>query len=84
MLLFSFSIFSDQRSLKIENENNNMKTPIVPVYIDVNPGWLELPLTRTNFHGPSLFELLKFYCIWPRVSFQEMSIRAQLFKALSA
>ena len=25
MLLFSFSIFSDQRSLKIENENNSMK-----------------------------------------------------------
>ena len=26
LLLFLFSIFSDQRSLKIENENNNMKT----------------------------------------------------------
>ena len=26
MLLFSFSIFSDRRSLKIENENYNMKT----------------------------------------------------------
>ena len=26
MLLFSFSIFSDQRSLKIENENNKAKT----------------------------------------------------------
>ena len=26
MLLFSFCIFSDSRSLKIENENNNMKT----------------------------------------------------------
>ena len=26
MLLFSFSIFSDRRSLKIENKNNNMKT----------------------------------------------------------
>ena len=25
VLLFSFSIFSDRRSLKIENENNNMK-----------------------------------------------------------
>ena len=26
MLLFSFSIFSDWRSLKVKNENNNMKT----------------------------------------------------------
>ena len=26
MLLFSFSVFSDRRSLKIENENNSMKT----------------------------------------------------------
>ena len=26
MLLFPFSIFSDQRSLKIENENNSMTT----------------------------------------------------------
>ena len=25
VLLFSFSIFSDRRSLKIENENNSMK-----------------------------------------------------------
>ena len=27
MLLFSFSVFSDRRLLKIENENNNTKTP---------------------------------------------------------
>ena len=26
VLIFSFSIFSDRRSLKIENENNSMKT----------------------------------------------------------
>ena len=26
MLLFSFSIFSDRRSLEIENENNSIKT----------------------------------------------------------
>ena len=59
MLLFSFSIFIDRRSLKIENENHTMKTltaevrvPRVQVYIDTNPGWLELPLTRTIFHGP--------------------------------
>ena len=26
MLVFSFSIFSDHRSLKIEKENNSMKT----------------------------------------------------------
>ena len=26
MLLYSFSVFSDVRSLKIENENNRMKT----------------------------------------------------------
>ena len=65
MLLFSFSIFSDQRSLKIENENNNKKTldcrsllygtrvPRVQAYIKTNLGWLELPLIGTNFHGPS-------------------------------
>ena len=35
----------------------------VQVYIETNAGWLELPLTRINFHGPSLFEPLKFYCI---------------------
>ena len=75
MLLFSYSIFidrqfSDCRSLKIENENNNTKTettavrvPRVQVYIETSPGWLELPLTGTNFHGPNLFEQLKFCCI---------------------
>ena len=36
--------------------------PGLQVYIDTNHGWLELPLTGTNFHGPSLFEPLKFYC----------------------
>ena len=35
----------------------------VKVYIKTSPGWLELLLTRPNFHGPSLFERLKFYCI---------------------
>ena len=29
----------------------------------IQPGWLELPLAKTIFHGPSLFEPLKFYCI---------------------
>ena len=73
MLLFSFSIFSDRRSLKIENENNKKKTQAAEVsymglgslvfrFIHSNPGWLELPLTRTNFHGPNLFEPSKFYC----------------------
>ena len=33
------------------------------IYI-LNPGWLQLPLTGTNFHGSSLFEPLKFYCIY--------------------
>ena len=28
----------------------------------INPHWLELPLSRTNFPGPKLFEPLKFYC----------------------
>ena len=63
MLLFSFSIFKDLQSLKIEKENNNTKTvttevsyigtqvPRVQVYKETNPGWLELPLTRTNVHG---------------------------------
>ena len=29
MLLFSFPIFSDRRSLKIENENNSMKVSYI-------------------------------------------------------
>ena len=59
MLLFSFSIFSDRRSLKIENENNSMKTltaVLSPTYrtrvprvqfinIETYPAWPELPLT---------------------------------------
>ena len=73
MLLLSFSTcsFSDWQSLKIENENNNTKTrttevsyrdyvPRVLVYIETNPGWLELPLTGIYFYGPSLFE--PFFC----------------------
>ena len=75
LLLFSFSIFSDWQSLKIENENNNTKTDcqsliygarvfLVQVDLEANPGWLEIPLTWTNFHGVSLFKLLKFYCIF--------------------
>ena len=59
MLLFSFSIFSDRRLLKIENENNSTKSAMyrtrVPrvQYIDIEnyPGWLDLPLIGTNFHG---------------------------------
>ena len=35
----------------------------VQFYIETNPGWLELPLTGTNFHGTSMFEPLKFYGI---------------------
>ena len=67
MLLFSFSIFSDRWSLKIENLNNSMNTltPESPInrtrvprvqFIDKETysGWLELPLPLpgTNFHGP--------------------------------
>ena len=70
MLLFSFSVLSDRWSLKKANENNSTKTlaretrvPRVQVYIETNPGWQELPLTGTNFYGPSLFKLLKFYCM---------------------
>ena len=56
MLLFSFSIFSDRRSLKIEIENNT-KTLTAEVsnrtrIIETYSGWLELSLTGTNFHGP--------------------------------
>ena len=59
MLLFHFLFFSDWWSLKIENENNNSKTLTEEaVYIRLEslefslyPGWLELPLTGTNFHG---------------------------------
>ena len=73
ILLFSFYIYGDRRSVKIENEVNNTKSLITEaLYIGLDaleiriintelyPGWLELPLTGTNFHGLSLFEPLKF------------------------
>ena len=45
MLLFSFSVFSDLRSLKIENENNSMKTLTAEApYIG-----LESPETEISF-----------------------------------
>ena len=62
--LFSFSVISDLQSLKIENENNSTKTltaeaPFIGLVHRVQLintkfylGWLELPLTRPNFHGP--------------------------------
>ena len=28
------------------------RVPLGQVYIETNPGSLELPLTQTNFHGP--------------------------------
>ena len=29
----------------------------------IHLGWVEIPLARTNFHGPKpMFEPLKFYC----------------------
>ena len=31
--------------------------------METDPGYLELPSTRTDFHGLSLFESLKVYCI---------------------
>ena len=34
------------------------------VCIETNPGRLELPLSRINFHDLSLLEPLKFYCIY--------------------
>ena len=60
MGLISFSIFTHLCSLKIGNENNSTNTPInrsrVPTVQfndkETYPGWLELPLTGTNFHGP--------------------------------
>ena len=54
MLLFSLSIVSDRWSLKIENKNNSTKTLTAEApYRTRVPGWLELPLTGTNFHGPT-------------------------------
>ena len=37
--------------------------PIVQVYIETSPGYLELPMTRINYHSPSLFEPLNFFYI---------------------
>ena len=77
MLVVSFAFFSDCRSLKNEKgekkkKNKHQKSdhrsliygagvPRVEVYIETNPGWLELSLTGTNFNGPSLLEPLKFF-----------------------
>ena len=64
VLLFSFSIFRDRWSLKLEDGNNSMKTdcrnfiyrtrvPTVQIInIEIYPCWLELPLTGTTFLGP--------------------------------
>ena len=76
---FSFSISSGRRSLKIKKITHTkiqheksghrsimyvISVPRNQVYIDTNPGLLESPLTGINFHGPTLFEPLKFYYIW--------------------
>ena len=65
------SLFSDRRRLlKIENENNKMKTLTaetpykgVPrdqfVNIEIYPGWLELPLNGGNFYGPNPVQATK-------------------------
>ena len=77
MLLFSFSIFSDRRSLKIEDENNNTKTltaeaPNIRLeslraqFRNIEPtlaGWNYFWLELGNFHILKLFEPLKFCCI---------------------
>ena len=75
MLLYSFFTFSDCWTLKIEHENNmktlttkvpHMGVPLVQVYIETNPGWQELSLTKTNFHGPKpvrATEVLHFFTI---------------------
>ena len=65
MLLFSFSIFSDWQSFKIENENNSTKTPIYRtrvkfINIETYTGWLELPLTGTSFQGPKPVRATEF------------------------
>ena len=70
MMLFSFSIFSDRRSLKIENENNNTKTltPKVSykgldfrfIYKLALAGW-NYPWLELIFIVPKVFQLLKFY-----------------------
>ena len=61
MSLFSFFIFSDRWSLKVENENKNSKTLTAKVsymrlefrlYIETYPGWLELLLARTMARSP--------------------------------
>ena len=38
--------------------------PLRLIYVETNPGWLELSLAGPNFHGPKhVLEPLKFYCI---------------------
>ena len=63
MLLFSFCMFSDRRSLKIENYNNKVETLTAEFsYIGLDSlefynketylGWLEQPVAETNLYGP--------------------------------
>ena len=34
----------------------------------INPHWLELPMSRINFMVPKMFEPLRFYCMYMRIS----------------
>ena len=89
MLLFSFSSFSDRRSLKIENEKNNTKTltyrtrvPIIQlINIEIYPGWLELPLTGTNFHGTKLVRAIEVLLY--DLLLQSCSVTKNLFNFVS-
>ena len=46
---------SDHRSLIY-----GKTVPRVQVYTETNPGWLQLPLIQTNFHGPKTVQATEF------------------------
>ena len=65
VLLFSFSIFSDRRSLKKENENNSMEILMQKfdhkrlIYGTIGT---KKQVLVSRVYAPSGFEPLKFYC----------------------
>ena len=64
MLLFSFSIFSDHPSIKIENENNNMKTVMAEVpYIGLESLEFSLLKQKLTLAGWNYLGLEFLLCI---------------------
>ena len=49
-----------QNFIEDENDISNISTFAFRADAMINPQWLKLPISGTNFHGPKMFEPLKF------------------------